>query len=133
MTGLEAVVASSAGEVGTVRQIEVLESLGEPTRFRYRLPVAVADGDLPALARRGNDPGATITIGASGAALVRGPVTGQRAHLSRDEDSSWVDVLGGDRSLELDRKAVVTSWSAMRSRCSQFCEISRDSWILTAC
>jgi hypothetical protein len=112
---LEAAVASSGGDVGDVQEIEVLESLGEATRFRYRVPVHIDDGDLPALGKPAYDPGATTTIVASGAILVRGPVTGQRAHLSGEGDTSWLDVLGGDRTLEMGREAKIASWSAMRA------------------
>ncbi len=115
MSGLDATVVSSGGDVGEVREIEVLEALGEPTRYRYRVPVRIADGDLPALAAPAADPGATTTIVASGAALVRGPVTGQRVRLTGEGDTSCLDVLGGDRTLEMAREAKITSWSAMRA------------------
>jgi hypothetical protein len=115
MNGMDAAVVSTGGEVGDVQEIEVLESLGETTRFRYRVPVRIADGDLPALSSAAADPGATTTVVASGDLLVRGPVTGQRVHLSGEGETSWLDVLGGDRTLEMAQEAKITSWSAMRA------------------
>ena len=115
MSGMEAVVVSTGGDVGEVQEIEVLETLGEPTRFRYRVPVRIADDDLPALANGAADPEATVTVVASGEFLVLGPVTGQRALLSGEGETSWLDVVGGDRSLEMGREATITSWSPMRA------------------
>lgn len=115
MTGIDATVLSPGASVGTVQEIEVLESLGEPTRFRYRVAAPVADGDIPALARSGYDPGATAIVIASNAPMMHGVVTGQRVHLSGDSETSWIDVIGTDRSVEMDREAKVTSWQFMRS------------------
>lgn len=115
MTGMEAAVVSAVGDVGAVQEIEVLESLGETTRFRFRLPVTIADGDLPTLANPACDSGATVSVMASGDLLVRGPVTGQRVHLSGEEETSWMDVVGGDRGLEMDRSAKITVWSPIRA------------------
>ena len=112
---MDAAVVSTGGDVGEVQEIEVMESLGEATRFRYRVPVRIADGDLPALSAAAADPGATVTVVASGDLLVLGPVTGQRVHLSGEGETSWLDVMGGDRTLEMGQEAKITSWSAMRA------------------
>jgi len=115
VSGLDATVVSSGGDVGAVSEIEVLETLGETTRFRFRVPVRIEDGDLAALANGATDPGATVTVVASEELLVTGPVTGQRVHLSGEGETSYVDVLGGDRTLEMAREAKITSWSSMRA------------------
>ena len=101
MSGMDAAVVSSGGAVGDVSEIEVLEVLGEPTRFRFRVSAPVSGGDIPALGNASYDPDATITVLASSAPMLRGKVTGQRAHLSGDSETSWVDVVGSDRSVEM--------------------------------
>lgn len=115
MAGLDAAIVSSGGPVADVSEIEVLEALGEPTRFRFRVGAPVADGDIPALSRPAYDPGASITIVASNAVITRGVVTGQRARLSGDSETSCVDVMGADRSVEMDAEAKVTAWTSVRA------------------
>jgi hypothetical protein len=115
MSGLDATVASGTTAVDGVQEIEVYEALGEPTRFRVRLGVPVIDDDLPALADPLVDPGSEISIVSGGEMLVKGPVTGHRVHLSGEDQTSTLDVVGGDRLLELAREARITSWSMMRA------------------
>lgn len=115
MTGFDALVISGTSPVEDLTEIEVWERLGEPTRFRFRVRAPIVDGDIPALADPGFDPGATITIAAGASILVRGPVTGQQALVDRNEEESFVDVLGGDRSLAMDVGEQLTSWSPMRA------------------
>src|SRR5262245_52311912 len=92
-----------------VSEIEVTERIGEGTTFRLRLPVAIADdGDLPMLADSRIDPGAEVMILVQTAAgkhcLVKGLVHAHDIHLENGGDGSYVDVLGADKTIAMDRK-----------------------------
>ncbi len=108
-------VAGLTGPIAGVQQVEVLESLGQPTRYRIRIAADIDDGDIPALADGAIDPGSLLVVMTAGESLVRGPVTGQRAFLSGVGEGSYVDILGGDRLLELDKEERLESWSLMRA------------------
>jgi len=98
-----------------VSEIEVIERLGESTRFRMRLAVAISDdGDLPMLSDPRIDPGAEVTIlvetKAGRDCLVKGVIDGHEVHLENGGDGSHVDVLGGDRMVEMDRQNKAAIW-----------------------
>jgi hypothetical protein len=99
-----------------VSEIEVVEKLGESTRFRLRLPVAIdADGDLPMLSDPRIDPGAEVTILVESKAgrdcLVKGIVHAHEIHLENGGEGSHVDVLGADRMVVMNRQNKAAIWA----------------------
>lgn len=114
-----------------VSQIEVIERLGESTRFRMRLPVGIADdGDLPMLSDPRLDPGAEVMILVETrdgrACLVKGFVHAHEIHLENGGDGSHVDVLGADRMVEMNRQNRAAIWpdgtasDAVRAICATY-------------
>ena len=96
-------------------QIEVHERLGEPTTFRLRYPIDIAEADIPKLSDGRLGPGSEIQIilvveGAP-ASLVKGPVHGQQIHVQHGGASSWVEVIGSDTSITMDREVKSTIWA----------------------
>lgn len=101
-------------ELSGAALVEVHERIGETTTYRVRLDVSIEDGDLPRLADARLDPGSILSVlvpsGGANACLVKGPVHGERIHLVHGGGSSWVDVIGSDRSVEMDRTVKDAVW-----------------------
>lgn len=114
-----------------VSEIEVVERLGESTRFRIRLPVGIAaDGDLPMLSDPRLDPGTEVMIlvetRAGRDCLVKGIINAHEAHLENGGDGSHLDVLGADRMVAMGRRNKAAVWpdgrasDAVRSICASY-------------
>lgn len=99
--------------------IEVHERLGEPTTFRLRLQADIVEKDIPLLSDARFDPGSEIQIfvliDQAATCLVRGPVTGQQGSLPHGGAGSFVDVVGADASLTMNRKIRAQAWSGRDS------------------
>jgi phage protein D len=89
-------------------RVEVHERMGEPTTYALRYEIDLGDRDLPDLldADRGAGSDIAIVVPVDGAeqVLVHGPVRGQRVRLEHGGSGSWLEVLGADKSLEMDRE-----------------------------
>jgi phage protein D len=98
--------------------VEVLERMGEPTTFRMRLAVDINAADLPLLKDGRLDPGSDIQVLSvkDGAAdcLVKGPIHGQQIRLLHGGTGSYVDVMGSDTSIVMDRQVKAKVWDSVR-------------------
>jgi len=94
-------------DFGMASQVEVYERLGEATTYAIRLPVLSQGRDLSWLGDGRVLPGKVLGVyvaqGAQETCLVRGPVTGHAARLAHGTAGSYVDVLGADATITLDR------------------------------
>jgi phage protein D len=97
--------------------VEVLERMGEPTTFRMRYDVGIAAGDLPFLKDGRVDAGSTIQVlslqNNVADCLVKGPVHGQQIRLLHGGTGSYVDVMGSDTSIVMDREVKAKVWDAV--------------------
>ncbi|WP_437779039.1 phage late control D family protein [Sorangium sp. So ce1097] len=94
--------------------VEVHERMGEPTTYRLRYLVDIGEGDLPLLSDARFAPGAELSvvvpIDNQDQVLVHGPVHGHRIRLIHGGTGSWVEVVGSDRSIEMDREVKSKVW-----------------------
>jgi hypothetical protein len=117
--------------------VEVLERMGEPTTFRMRYEVDIADNDLPLLREGKLGPGSVIQVlsvtDGRADCLVKGPVHGQQIRLLHGGAGSYVDVLGTDTSVAMDREVKAKIWDAVRDSdvfreiVSQYADLSADA------
>jgi hypothetical protein len=105
-------------ELAQASVVEVLERMGEPTTFRMRYEVDITSGDLPLLSDSRLDPGSTIQVLSLldnvADCLVKGPVHGQQIRLLHGGAGSYVDVLGSDTSIVMDREVKAKVWDSVR-------------------
>jgi phage protein D len=98
--------------------VEVLERMGEPTTFRMRYGVDITAGNLPLLKDGRLDPGSVIQVltvkDGNAECLVKGPVHGQQIRLLHGGTGSYVDVMGTDTSVTMDREVKAKVWDAVR-------------------
>lgn len=95
--------------------VEVQERMGETTTYRIRYDLDISEGDFPLL---GDDapigPGAKLAVIAplkgKNNYLVKGPVTGQRVHYEHGAAGSFVEVLGADSTVVMDRETRSVLW-----------------------
>jgi hypothetical protein len=89
-------------------QVEVHERMGEPTTYCVRYEIDLGDRDLPDLTDAHRGPGSELAIVVpvdnKEQVLVHGPVRGQRMRLEHGGSGSWLEVIGADKSLEMDRE-----------------------------
>nr|HEX4314511.1 contractile injection system protein, VgrG/Pvc8 family [Kofleriaceae bacterium] len=101
-------------ELAGASTLEVHERAGEVTRFRARYEIDIGTSDLPVLSAAKYGAGAawTITVPSTAPAqcLVKGIVHAQRVHFEAGGDGSYVEVIGGDTSIALDRDAKSMQW-----------------------
>lgn len=94
--------------------VEVQEKMGEITTYKIRYPLAIEKGELPILTDSRLSPGSELTIlveaGGQRVCLVKGPVCGQQIHLAHGGAGSYVEVLGADASVTLDRENKAAVW-----------------------
>lgn len=95
-------------------EIEVHERLGEPTTYRLRFAVDIESGTIPWLTDSRIDPGTELAIIATAdddrQCLVKGPIHGQQMRLVGGGSGSWLDVLGTDATIAMDREVKATIW-----------------------
>jgi phage protein D len=98
--------------------VEVYERIGEPTTFSLRYQVDIHDQDLPRLRDARLEPGSEIQVlavsGGAADCLVKGPVHSQKIRLLHGGTGSYVDVIGADTSVTMDREARSKVWDAVR-------------------
>jgi hypothetical protein len=101
-------------ELAEASTVEIHERMGEATTFRVRYSVDILSGDLPVLTDARLAPGSELAIfvksGSNLMCLVKGPVSGQQIHLSHGGAGSYVDVLGADNSITMDRENKAVIW-----------------------
>lgn len=114
--GLGAVVAVKGAPdqaLSNAMRVDVCERLGEATSYRIRYAVDVGGGDLPILADKKLGPGSELAIlapdGHTMHCLVKGPVHAHEVHLIHG-GGSYVDVVGADRTVAMDREAKSKVW-----------------------
>jgi phage protein D len=105
-------------DFGAASQVEVYERAGETTTYAVRLPVTAQGDDLSWLADARVAPGASLGIYVAApdgdVCLARGPVTGHAARLAHGGAGSYVDVMGADASVALDRVVRTRVWEDAR-------------------
>ena len=95
--------------------VEVLERMGETTTYRIRYPTDISQGDLPRLIDSRLGPGSELSIlvpvlGTTHC-LVKGPLHGQQLHLQHGGAGSWLEALGSDTSVIMDRQTQTSVWA----------------------
>ena len=102
-------------ELAQATRVEVLEQAGQATSYRLRYDADISGGDLPMLVDSRLDPGSELSIlvpvAGTTHCLVMGPVCGQQLHLRHGGAGSWLEVLGADTSVAMDRETKTTIWS----------------------
>jgi phage protein D len=101
-------------ELAEAAAVEVHEKMGDTTTFRIRYPVDIQQGDVPMLADPRLSPGSELMIleeaGGKRICLVKGPVYGQQIHLRHGGADSYVEVIGADASITMDRENKAAVW-----------------------
>jgi hypothetical protein len=99
--------------------VAVTERMGTATSFRVRLELDVVDADIPLLTDGRVDPGSELSVlvpaGGRTACLVKGPVRGQQILLREGVAGSYVEVVGADSSVAMDREAKSAIWKSSDS------------------
>ncbi len=107
-------------DLGGFASVEVVERVGAATSYRLRYDLDIQDGDLPRLVDDRFDPDTTLSVlvptDAGTECLVKGPVTGQRAHLVHGGAGSWLEVEGTDSSMVMDRETKTRVWADVSDR-----------------
>lgn len=102
--------------LGGATHVEVRERMGEPTTYSLRYEVDNAAQELTELLDPRTGPGSELAVVAvvDGAehVLCQGPVRGQRMRLVHGGTGSWMEVIGADRSIELDREVKRAVWTS---------------------
>jgi hypothetical protein len=114
--GIAIAVAGSADpDMAAATTVEVYERLGEATTYRLRYDTDISAGDLPLLVDSRLDPGTLLSVlvpvGSTAHCLVKGPVHGQQIRLQHGGAGSWVEVLGSDTTVAMDRETRTTIWA----------------------
>lgn len=101
-------------ELADAASVEVNERMGEMTTYSIRYPADIQEGDITPLVDSRLDAGTNLTILVSVQdtlhCLVKGPVYSQKIHLRHGGAGSYVDIIGGDSSLEMDRETKSAVW-----------------------
>jgi phage protein D len=109
-----AVAGVADAELAGARWVEVYERMGQMTTFRIQYPVDVARGDLPMLIDGRIDAGSELAVispfGGTSTYLVKGPVTNQQVHIEHAGSGSWVEVIGADSTVAMDRETKAAVW-----------------------
>jgi phage protein D len=103
---------------GSAALAEVHERMGEPTTYKIEFAIDANDAqELPLLSDGRLGPGADLAVSVpldtQEHVLVRGPVHGQRVRLLHGVSGSWLEVVGSDKCIELDREIKMRVWDAV--------------------
>jgi hypothetical protein len=89
-------------------RVEVHERMGEPTTYLLRYEIDLGDRDFPDLLDANRGPGSelavVVPVDNREQVLVHGPVRGQRVRMEHGGAGSWLEVIGADMSLVMDRE-----------------------------
>ena len=105
-----------ATDLPAASQIQVVEHVRRMTTYRIRFALSIdGEGDLSLLGDSRLAPGSKLGIvvpdGSGQAMLVNGPVFGHQVHLDHGAGGAFVDVLGADQSLAMDRESRAKVWA----------------------
>jgi hypothetical protein len=104
--------------IGAAGNVEVCERIGEPTTYQIELSLTDKDSDFPYLLDDRLGAGSELTIATSlddeFDVLCKGQVYGQRISLQHNVTDSRLLVLGGDKTLEMDRTIVKKVWTGVK-------------------
>jgi hypothetical protein len=102
---------------GSASLVEVHERMGEPTTYKIEFSVDAGDDDITLVGDARLAPGAELAVSVpvdeDEQVLVQGPVRGQRIRLVHGGTGSWVEVVGADRCIEMDREVKLRIWDAV--------------------
>ncbi|HET6611387.1 MAG TPA: contractile injection system protein, VgrG/Pvc8 family [Kofleriaceae bacterium] len=102
-------------ELSGASRFEVYERMGAPTRFALRWPLVSSEGDLPLATDTRIAPGANLSLHYQESdgvhVLVKGPVTGHTLHLDHGGADAWIEAVGSDTSIEMDREIRSQVWA----------------------
>ena len=102
-------------ELSQASSFEIHERAGQPTRYAVRWPLVASQGDLPLAADPRIAPGATISLRYQerdrAHVLVEGPVTGHSLQLTHGGDGAWLEAIGADSSVTMDREVRSQVWA----------------------
>lgn len=117
--GLEIAIlvgTTAAPDLANADRVEVQERIGEPTTYRLRYALDLADDDIPLLTDGRLDVGGELTVAVPAPeepdVLVKGQVYGQHVHFRHGVEGSFVEVMGADITLEMDREVKLKLWPA---------------------
>lgn len=101
-------------DLGGADQVEIVEQIGAPTTFRLRYSLSIQAGDFPMLRDGRLDPGSELSVVVPVAGvqhrLVSGQVCGQELHMEHGSSNSWVEAIGGDVTMQMDREIKAKVW-----------------------
>jgi phage protein D len=117
-------------------QIQVIERVRGMTTYRLRFSLDIdGDGDLALLKDDRLSPGSKLGVvvpdGDAQALLVNGPVFGHQIHLDHGSGNAFVDVLGADVSLAMDRESHAKVWAGQLDSDAVSAIVSTGSYELT--
>jgi phage protein D len=105
-------------ELAEAVQVEVYERLGYAATYRIRYDMDISEGDIPLLTDSRLQSGSMLSILVpvenTPECLVKGPVHNQRIHLAHGGASSWLEVVGSDTTVMMDRETRTTQWEDLR-------------------
>lgn len=110
-----AVNGTPDAELAEATTVEVYEQMGRETTYRIRYEADISEGDLPLLVDSRLDSGSELSIlvpvlGTTHC-LVKGPVHGQQLRLQHGGAGSWLEVMGSDTSIVMDRETRTAIWA----------------------
>jgi hypothetical protein len=104
-------------ELANANVVEVHERMGEPTTYRLEYSVDIGDGDITKLADARLAPGSELAVVVpldnADNILCWGPVHSQRIQLKHGGTDSTVEVIGCDKSVEMDREVKIRIWDSV--------------------
>jgi hypothetical protein len=105
-------------ELSQASSIEVHEQLGHATRYAIRWPLTATAADFPRAIDARLDPGVKLSLryqeDDAAKVLVEGPITGHSLHLEHGAGSSWIEAVGADSSVEMDRELRSQVWADVK-------------------
>lgn len=106
-------------ELSQASSFEIHERLGQPTRFAFRYPLLAVNDDFPLVLDARLAPGAKLSLryqeNDAAHVLVEGPVTGQTLRFDHGGGNSYLEVVGADASIVMDREVRSAAWSGADS------------------
>lgn len=106
---------SRADDLMSTSYVDVYERVGMPATFTLRYGVFNVEGDLEPLKEPRFAPGAEIAVFQRGndlnECLVKGQVYSHKIKLIHGVGGSYLDVIGADNTLQMDRETKLTQWA----------------------